>query len=82
MSGNRLNVYIVLQPARIREEVVVSATRSRTAAPPGAASVLDADDLKSRQTLRLTDMLSELPGVSVATTGGVGAQSSLFMRGG
>ena len=84
VTGNRLNVDIVLQPARIREEVVVSATRSRTAASAigVSASVLEADELENRQTLRLTDMLSELPGISVATTGGVGAQSSLFMRGG
>lgn len=84
VAGQRLSVDILLQPARIREEVVVSATRSRTAASAigVSASVLEAEDLKNRQTLRLTDMLSELPGVSVATTGGVGAQSSLFMRGG
>lgn len=84
VSGQKLAVLISLRPARIREEVVVSATRSRTAVSSigVAASVLDSEDLGGRQTLRLTDMLAELPGMAVATTGGVGAQSSLFMRGG
>ena len=84
VSGSDLSLDIALQPAKIREEVVVAATRSRTAISSVgiSASVLDSVDLKSRQTLRLTDMLAELPGAAVATTGGVGAQSSLFMRGG
>lgn len=84
VSGQKLAVLISLRPTRIREEVVVSATRSRTAVSSigVSASVLDSEDLKERQTLRLTDMLAELPGMAVATTGGVGAQSSLFMRGG
>ena len=84
VSGQALAIDISLRRARIREEVVVSATRSRTAVSSigVSASVLDSEDLAQRQTLRLTDMLAELPGMAVATTGGVGAQSSLFMRGG
>ena len=84
VAGQKVSVDISLRPARIREEVVVSATRSRTAVSSigVSASVLESADLKDRQTLRLTDMLAELPGMAVATTGGVGAQASLFMRGG
>ena len=84
VAGKDVALDISLRPARIREEVVVVATRSRTAISSVgvSASVLDAEDLKERQTLRLTDMLAELPGMAVATTGGVGAQSSLFVRGG
>jgi len=84
VAGRDLALDISLRPARIREEVVVAATRSRTAISSVgvAASVLDDENLKDRQTLRLTDALSELPGISAATTGGVGAQSSLFVRGG
>ncbi len=84
VAGLDLVLDISLRPARIREEVVVAATRSRTAISSVgvAASVLDDEDLRERQTLRLTDALSELPGISTATTGGVGAQSSLFVRGG
>lgn len=84
IAGRDLAVDIDLRPARIREEVVVAATRSRTAisAVGVSANVLDESDLKSRQNLRLTDTLAEIPGLAVATTGGVGAQSSLFVRGG
>ena len=84
VAGRDVALDISLRPARIREEVVVAATRSRTAISSVgvAASVLDDADLKGRQTLALTDALSELPGISTATTGGIGAQSSLFVRGG
>ena len=75
---------ISLRPARIREDVVVAATRSTTALSSlgVSASVLEATQLREGQTLVLTDVLAELPGMSVATTGGVGQQSSLFVRGG
>ncbi len=84
VAGRDVALDISLRPKRIREEVVVAATRSRTAISSVgvSASVLDDRDLKERQTLRLTDALAELPGMAVATTGGVGAQSSLFVRGG
>jgi vitamin B12 transporter len=84
MAGRDVALDISLRPARIREEVVVAATRSRTAISSVgvSASVLDDADLKGRQTLALTDALSVLPGIATATTGGIGAQSSLFVRGG
>ena len=84
LTGQNVRLEISLRPAKVREEVVVTATRSRTAVSSigVSASVLDAADLKERQTVRLTDVLAELPGMAVATTGGVGAQSSLFVRGG
>ena len=79
-----LDLSISLRPASVREEVIVAATRSATpiSSVGVSASVLDSTRLRERQTLRLTDALAELPGMSVATTGGVGAQSSLFVRGG
>jgi vitamin B12 transporter len=84
VAGRGISLDIALRPAKIREEVIVAATRSRTTVSSVgvSASVLDANDLEERQTLRLTDMLAELPGLNVAGTGGVGAQSSLFVRGG
>lgn len=84
VAGQNIALNIELRPAKIREDVLVSATRSRTAISSVgiSASVIDDHDLKERQTLRLTDMLVELPGVSVGATGGVGGQGSLFVRGG
>jgi vitamin B12 transporter len=84
VAGQDLALEISLRPARVREDVVVVATRSRTAISSVgvSASVLDETDLRERQTLRLTDSLAELPGLAVAATGGAGAQSSVFVRGG
>lgn len=84
VAGQDVSLNIVLRPARLREEVVVAATRSRTAVSSIgiSASVLNREDLTNRQTLRLTDALTELPGMAAAAAGGVGAQSSLFVRGG
>ena len=84
VGPHRLDLAISLRPARMREDVMVAATRSTTAVLSVgiSASVLDATRLRERQTLRLTDALAELPGMSVAATGGTGPQSSLFVRGG
>ncbi|MEO8360662.1 MAG: TonB-dependent receptor [Vicinamibacteria bacterium] len=84
VAGQNIALHIELLPAKIREDVLVSATRSRTAISSVgiSASVIDDHDLKERQTLRLTDMLAELPGISAGVTGGVGGQGSLFVRGG
>lgn len=84
IARGETSLNITLKPGHIREEVVVAANRTRTAASSVGVSVsiLDAQDLKQGQTLRLTDLLAELPGAAVAATGGMGAQSSLFLRGG
>jgi vitamin B12 transporter len=84
VAGADVALDIALRPSKLREEVVVAATRSRTAVSSVgvSASVLDDEDLKGRQTLQLTDALAELPGMSLAAAGGVGAQASLFVRGG
>ncbi len=47
-----------------------------------AISVIDADTLARLQITSLTDILATVPGVRVAKAGAVGAQSSLFIRGG
>ncbi|MGB6193384.1 MAG: TonB-dependent receptor [Terracidiphilus sp.] len=73
---------IVVEPAWVRESIVVTATgvpipQSQTGA---ATSVLGPQDLELR-----TDTVSSLrlmPGTSVVQTGQRGAQASLFIRGG
>lgn len=84
VSRGETSLSITLKPGHIREEVVVAANRTRTAGSSVGVSVsiLDAQDLGQGQTLGLTDLLAELPGAAVAATGGMGAQSSLFLRGG
>jgi iron complex outermembrane receptor protein/vitamin B12 transporter len=73
---------VVLEPAWVRESIVVTATGTPTPQPQvGAAiSVLGASDIALR-----TDFVNPLqlmPGTFVAQTGQRGSQASLFIRGG
>src|SRR5262245_23419051 len=73
-----------LEPAPVRERVLVAATRGE-AVPSTlgvATSVLDRERLEERAAPALLDVFRELPGLNVARTGGVGAQGSVFVRGG
>ena len=73
---------LVLEPAWVRESIVVTATGTPTPqAQTGAAtSVLGPQDLAVRDDL--VSPLRLMPGTFVAQTGQVGAQASLFIRGG
>lgn len=77
-------VRLVLDPAPIREHVVVTATR--TSAPASAAgaavAVIGSDELARRQARFAADLLAGLPGAVVVRTGGLGTLTSLFVRGG
>jgi vitamin B12 transporter len=65
------------------EQVVVSATR--TAQPldktGSSISVISAADLDQRQTLVITDILAQVPGLTVSRNGGVGQTTSVYIRG-
>src|ERR1700744_5765462 len=65
------------------DTVVVTATRIPTPEPQVASSitVVSADDIASMQTQTLPDVLKALPGLNVVQVGGVGGQTSIFMRG-
>src|SRR5689334_22010663 len=65
------------------ELVVVTATRTpQNAERTGAAiDVLTAADLKTRQTVVLSDALAQVPGVTVSRNGGVGQVTTVFTRG-
>jgi vitamin B12 transporter len=75
---------LVLAVAPIHETVVVTATRTEAPAELVGASVtaFTADDLARRQTPLVADLLRGSPGVMVIRTGGIGAVTSLFVRGG
>lgn len=73
---------VVLEPAWVRESIVVTATGTPTPQPQtsAATTVLSPLDLALR-----TDLVSALrlmPGTFVAQDGQLGAQTSLFVRGG
>jgi len=65
------------------ETVVISATRTLqprdlTGTP---VAVITAGDLKTEQTVVLTDVLKETPGLNITRNGGVGENSSISIRG-
>lgn len=67
-----------------REEIVVSASRSRNDPKYTASSVtlVSLTELDESQVVALQDALAREPGVTVVSTGATGSQSSVFMRGG
>lgn len=81
-GGARLD--LTLDPAPVREHVVVAATRGE--APVSAlgvtATVIDRDQIARREASSVLQVLQESPGVTVAGLGGLGTQASAFVRGG
>ena len=73
---------LVLEPEWVRESIVVTATGTPTPQPQtsAATSVLGPLDLALRYDL--VSPLRLMPGTTVAQDGQLGAQSSLFVRGG
>jgi iron complex outermembrane receptor protein/vitamin B12 transporter len=73
---------VVLEPEWVRESIVVTATGTPTPQPQTseATSVLGPLDLMLRDDL--TSALRLMPGTTVVQGGQMGAQSSLFIRGG
>jgi vitamin B12 transporter len=65
------------------ESVVISATRLATPISEVASSVtvITAADIEARQQRSLPDALQAVPGLFVEQTGGIGGQTSIFMRG-
>ncbi len=66
------------------ETVVVSATRTEQplAVTGASVSVITADDLKTQQTVLLTDILKQTPSLVVVRNGGLGQPASVSLRGG
>ncbi|SEW23161.1 TonB-dependent receptor [Luteibacter sp. 329MFSha] len=65
------------------DAVVVTANRAPTPVDDVLApvTVITREDIERLQPVELRDLLTGLPGVNVANTGGIGQQTSLFMRG-
>jgi vitamin B12 transporter len=84
VGGAEVRLDLVLGPAPVREQVLVSATRQEAALSTVgvAATVLDRERIEERAAPSLLELLQEVPGVAVARAGGVGLQASAFVRGG
>lgn len=65
-------------------EIVVTATGVQTARGETgqSISVIDSETLTQSQTTVISDILRTVPGIAVARSGGVGSQTSVFIRGG
>ncbi|MCH8685729.1 TonB-dependent receptor plug domain-containing protein [Pedomonas mirosovicensis] len=72
-----------LEPVNPLDQIIVSATRTEQSlgVTGTSVSVLTAEDIKATRKTMLTDVLREVPGVTVVRSGGPGAQTSLFLRG-
>jgi outer membrane cobalamin receptor len=75
---------LVLSPAPVREQVVVTATRGEAALSTLGVTVsaLDRERIEERAPGSFLNLLQDLPGVATARAGGVGLQGSAFVRGG
>lgn len=66
-GGASVNLALVLSPARVSQQVVVSASRTemRLSEAPGSTVVLGAADLAATPALALDDVLRQVPGFSL-----------------
>lgn len=83
-SSSALDIDVRLALSAIGETVVVSAAQVETPLSRVTSSVTIVDDqtLETRQTTVVADALRLVPGFNVVATGGHGALTSLFPRGG
>lgn len=65
------------------EPVIVTATRTAITANEALSSVtvITREDIERLQPVSVADLLTGLPGVSIGQTGGIGQQTSLYLRG-
>ncbi|MCU0242516.1 MAG: TonB-dependent receptor [Vicinamibacteria bacterium] len=84
VAARQSHAVLTLAPTPLRQQVLVSATRSEAALPSlgTTATVFDADQLAAREAPSLVSVLQEVPGLAVARAGGLGQQASVFLRGG
>jgi vitamin B12 transporter len=84
VGSEEVRLDLVLAPAPVRERVVVAATRGDAVLSTlgVSSSVLDRERIAEREPSTLLELLRDVPGVAAARTGGLGAQSGAFVRGG
>ncbi len=75
---------LTLQISAVSESVVVSAAQVETPLSSASSSVtvITREDLETHQAESVADALRAVPGLTVASAGGRGAQTSVFPRGG
>jgi vitamin B12 transporter len=80
--GTDLRIALTIAP--VQETVIVSATLTDTPTSQigASATVFTPEDLDRRQTAFISDLLATTPGAMIVRSGGPGALTSLFVRGG
>ncbi len=73
---------LVLEPEWVRESIVVTATGTPTPQPQTSSATTVLSPLDLAQRTDLVSVLRLMPGAQVVQTGQMGAQTSLFVRGG
>jgi len=73
---------IVLEPAWVRESIVVSATGTPTPGPQTSSAITVLGPLDLAQRTNLESVMRLMPGTFVVQAGQRGSQTSLFIRGG
>ncbi len=73
---------IVLEPAWVRQSIVVTATGTPTPEPQTSASITVLSPLDLALRSNLVDSLRLMPGITVVQSGQRGSETSLFVRGG
>jgi vitamin B12 transporter len=65
------------------ETIVVTANKAETPLSQVGQSVtiIDAEAIETKQAVLISDLLRDVPGVAIARNGGVGTQTSVFIRG-
>lgn len=83
-GDERRTIGVQLNLSAIEEEIIVSASQIAVARSeaPASVTVITAADLAARQVETVADALRDVPGLSVTRSGGRGALTSLFPRGG
>lgn len=83
-GDERRTLTVQLRLSAVEEAIVVSASQIAVARSEAAASVtvITAADLAARQVETVADALRDIPGLGITRSGGRGALTSLFPRGG
>ncbi len=81
-AGSDVEIVLPLDP--VRENIVVTATRTETPTSQIGTntSVLTENEITPQQKLLVSQLLQSVPGVMIVRTGGFGNVTSVFIRGG
>lgn len=84
VSASSAEQRIELKVAPVEEQVVVTANRVETPAAlvGSTTTVISKEEIEARRTIMVSELLGSTPGAVVSRTGGYGASTSLFLRGG